>query len=114
MTELKFELLTQDQIAKIHSSSLRILEQVGVQINENDFLQFLARNGVNVDFNEKWAKMSSNLIEDCIKKAPKSVTLYARESKHNISLEDGRICAHPVGGQRTLSTSIPEKRDLPR
>ena len=98
MTELKFELLTQDQIAKIHSSSLRILEQVGVQINENDFLQFLARNGVNVDFNEKRAKMSSNLIEDCIKKVPKSVTLYARESKHNISLEDGRICAHPVGG----------------
>lgn len=98
MTELKFELLTQDQIEKIHSSSLRILEQVGVQINEKDFLQLLARNGLNVDYNEKRVKMPPNLIEESIKKAPKNVTLYAREPKHNISLEEGRIYAHPVGG----------------
>jgi trimethylamine--corrinoid protein Co-methyltransferase len=98
VTELKFELLTQDQIEKIHSSSLRILEQVGVQINEKDFLQLLARNGLNVDYNEKRVKMPPNLIEESIKKAPKNVTLYAREPKHNISLEEGRIYAHPVGG----------------
>ena len=96
--ELKFELLTQDQVEKIHSSSLRILEQVGVQINENDFLQFLARNGLNVDYNEKRVKMPPNLIEESIKKAPKNVTLYAREPKHNISFEEGKIYAHPVGG----------------
>jgi trimethylamine--corrinoid protein Co-methyltransferase len=96
--ELKFELLTQDQVEKIHSSSLRILEQVGVQINENDFLQFLARNGLNVDYNEKRVKMPPNIVEESIKKAPKNVTLYAREPKHNISLEEGKIFAHPVGG----------------
>jgi trimethylamine--corrinoid protein Co-methyltransferase len=96
--ELKFELLTQDQIEKIHSSSLKILEQAGVQINENDFLQFLARKGLNVDYNEKRVKMPPSLIEESIKKAPKTVTLYAREPKHSISLEEGKIYAHPVGG----------------
>jgi trimethylamine--corrinoid protein Co-methyltransferase len=77
---------------------LRILEQVGVQINENDFLQFLARNGLNVDYDEKRVKMPPYLIEECIKKAPKNVTLHAREPKHNISLEERKIYAHPVGG----------------
>jgi trimethylamine--corrinoid protein Co-methyltransferase len=98
VTELKFELLTQDQVEKIHSSSLKILEHAGVRINENGFLQFLARNGLNVDHNEKRAKIPPNLIEESIKKAPKNLKLHAREPKHNISLEEGRIYAHPVGG----------------
>jgi trimethylamine--corrinoid protein Co-methyltransferase len=77
---------------------VKILEEVGVLIHENEFLKFLADNGVNVDFESKRAKMPSSLIEESIKKAPKHVTLYAREPKHNIELEDGKIYTHPVGG----------------
>ncbi len=96
--ELNLEFLTRDQIERIHTSSLKILEEVGVLIHESDFLKFLARNGVNVDFDEKRAKMPLSLIEECIKKTPKHVTLYAREPKYNISLDEGKIYAHPVGG----------------
>jgi trimethylamine--corrinoid protein Co-methyltransferase len=96
--ELKLEFLTRDQIERIHTSSLKILEEVGVLIHENNFLKFLARNGVNVDLDEKRAKMPSSLIEECIRKTPKHVTLYAREPKHNISLDEGKIYSHPVGG----------------
>jgi len=96
--ELKLEFLTRDQIERIHTSSLKILEEVGVLVHENDFLKFLARNGVNVDFDEKRAKMPPSLIEECIKKTPKHVTLFAREPKYNISLDEGKIYAHPVGG----------------
>ena len=95
---LKLKFLTQNQIENIHASSLRILEEVGVLIHEDDFLKFLADNGMNVDFNSKRAKMLPNLVEECIKKAPKHVTLYAREPKHDIELGDGKIYTHPVGG----------------
>jgi len=96
--KLKLEFLTQNQIEKIHASSLKILEEVGVLIHENDFLKFLADNGMNVDFNSKRAKMLPSLVEECIKKTPKHVTLYAREPKHDIELGDGKIYTHPVGG----------------
>ena len=98
MIKLKLEFLTQNQIENIHASSLKILEEVGVLIHENDFLKFLADNGMNVDFNNKRAKMPPSLVEECIKKAPKHVTLYAREPKYNIELGDGKIYTHPVGG----------------
>jgi trimethylamine:corrinoid methyltransferase-like protein len=52
--ELKLEFLTRDQIERIHTSSLKILE-VGVLILGNDFLKFLARNGVDVEYDEKRA-----------------------------------------------------------
>lgn len=92
------EFLARDQIEHIHSCSLEILEKVGVLIHENDFLKFLADNGANVDFDGKRARMSSALVEECMKKAPKHVTLFAREPEHNVQLEKGKIFAHPVGG----------------
>lgn len=99
---MRLEFLTRDQIEQIHSSSLKILEEVGVLIHENDFLKFLADNGVDVDFGNKRAKMPSSLIEECIRKAPKRVKLYARDPKHNIELEDGKIYTHPVGGAANI------------
>jgi trimethylamine--corrinoid protein Co-methyltransferase len=92
------EFLTKNQIEHIHASSLKILEEVGVLVHDKEFLNFLADNGVNVDYNSKRAKMSASLVKECIKKAPRHVTLYARESKYDITLGDGKIYTHPVGG----------------
>jgi trimethylamine:corrinoid methyltransferase-like protein len=64
VVELKLQLLTQDQIRLIHSSTLKILEEVGVTINEDSLLKFLARDGANVDSGEKRAKLPSSLIEE--------------------------------------------------
>lgn len=95
---MKLELLSRDQIKKIHSASIRILEETGVLIHENNFLKFLASAGVDVDLGKKRAKMQSDLVEDCIKKTPKHVTLYARDREHNVELVEGRIYGHAVGG----------------
>jgi trimethylamine--corrinoid protein Co-methyltransferase len=95
---MKLELLGQDQIKDIHSASIRILEEVGVLIHENDFLRFLGNAGVTVDLDKKRAKMPSSLVDECIKKTPKRVMLYAADRKNNVELGVGRIYAHPVGG----------------
>jgi len=93
---LKF--LSQDQVEDIHSASLKVLEEAGVLIHDHDFLKFLADAGVNADFDKKRAKIPSALVNECIKKAPKHVTFYARDPKHNVEFEDGKIFTHPVGG----------------
>ncbi len=93
---LKF--LSHNQIKKIHSASLKVLEDVGVAVYENSFLKFLSDSGVNVDFNEKTVRISPSLVMECIKKAPKRVTLYARDPKYDVELEDEKIYAHALGG----------------
>jgi len=102
MVKIMLELLSRDQIEKIHSASLKILEDVGVAVYEDSFLKFLADSGVNVDFDKKSVKFSPSLVMECIKKAPKRVTLYARDPKNNVELDDGKIYAHPVGGTATV------------
>jgi trimethylamine--corrinoid protein Co-methyltransferase len=102
VTGLKLEFLTRDEIEKVHFGSMKILEEVGVLIHESEFLKFLADNGLNVDFDNKRAKIPSSLIKECIKKVPKHLTLYARDPKHNIEFQDGRIFTHPVGGASSV------------
>ena len=40
------EFLSRNQIKKIHSASLKVLEDVGVAVYEDSFLKFLADSGV--------------------------------------------------------------------
>jgi len=96
------EFLSRDQIKKIHSASLKILEDVGVVVYEDSFLKFLADSGVNVDFDRKRVRFSPSLVMECIKKTPKRVMLYARDPKYNVELDEGKIYAHAVGGTATV------------
>jgi len=93
---LKF--LSQDQVETIHSASLKVLEEAGVSIRDDDFLKFLADMGVEVDLGKKRAKMTSALVNECIKKAPKHVTFYARDPKNDVVFDNGKIYTHPTGG----------------
>jgi trimethylamine--corrinoid protein Co-methyltransferase len=96
------EFLSRNQVKKIHSASLKVLEEVGVAVYEDSFLKFLADSGVNVDFDKKTVRISPSLVMESIKKAPKQVTLYARDPKYDVELEDGKIYAHALGGAATV------------
>jgi trimethylamine--corrinoid protein Co-methyltransferase len=93
---LKF--LSRDQIEEIHTVSLKVLEETGVLVHNHDFLKFLADEGAKVDLDKKRAKLPSVLINECLKKAPKHITFYARDPKQNLEFVDGKIYTHPTGG----------------
>lgn len=95
---MKLELLNREQVERVHSASVRILEQVSVLIHENNLLRFLEDTGATVDLEKRRVKMPASLVEECITRTPKRVTLYAVDRKHNVELGDGKIYAHPVGG----------------
>jgi len=42
--------------------------------------------------------MPSALVDECMKKAPRKVTFYARDPKHVVKFDQGKIYAHPTGG----------------
>jgi len=93
---LKF--LNREEIEMIHRASLDVLEEAGVSIQDPDFLRFLETAGAVVDYDKKTARMPPALINDCMKKAPKQVTFYARDPKHVVRFDQGKIYAHPTGG----------------
>ena len=85
-----FEILTRTQVEKIHGTSLRILEQIGLDFGYPPALDVLKKAGAKVDGQRVF--FSPGLVEEQIKKAPAEFTLYARNPEHNVR----------IGGRNTV------------
>jgi len=83
--------LGKDELKSIHSSTLRILEETGVRVDEENALKLLKDAGVTVDFKEKIARIPHGLIEEMIRKAKKRVTLCGRNPRHDVTLGEGKV-----------------------
>ena len=79
--------LSQDEIERIHEASLRILKETGVKVLSEKVRRLLAENGAEVDGDI--VKIPGSLVEEAIKKAPKEMTLCAREPKCDLKIPAG-------------------------
>ena len=91
--------LTTDELYLIHQSTLELLSQVGVKILEEESLQVLAESGAEVDYDYRIAKIPERLVDEAIKKAPRSFVLYGRSAKYSTRFEDknNRVYFHMSG-----------------
>lgn len=83
----KFQLLTQNDIEKIHENSLRILENIGVVITYQPAKDALEKAGAKIDGNI--VRFPGKMVEDAIKLCPSSFTMYGRNSKYNAEISTG-------------------------
>jgi len=92
------ELLTNEELSKIHASSLEVLEHVGVVIEEDQALGVLEGAGVSVDHGKRVARIPPYLVEETINKTPKSLVLGARNPKHDLRIRKGSVHTRPASG----------------
>jgi len=84
-------LLKREDLGRIHSSTLKVLEETGVRVDEENALKLLDNAGATVDFKRKIVRVPQSLVEELIKKARKCVRLCGRDPKHDLTLGDGRV-----------------------
>lgn len=77
--------LSREQMESIHEASLRVLEEVGVVVQQEKAHQLLVKNGAIVDGDR--LKIPKELAEWALKQAPSSITLYTRDKKPALRLE---------------------------
>jgi trimethylamine--corrinoid protein Co-methyltransferase len=78
----RFEILTKTQVEKVHETSLRILEQIGLDFGYPPALEVLKNGGAKVDGQRVF--FAPGLVEEQIKKAPAEFTIHARNPQHNV------------------------------
>ncbi len=91
-------ILDKDQISKIHISTLEVLENVGVRVYAPAAVSLLKDAGAIVE-EKHLVKMPPHLVEEAVRKAPKSFTLYARNPKHNVKIELEKVYFGPMIGR---------------
>ncbi|MGD2272744.1 MAG: trimethylamine methyltransferase family protein [Desulfobacterales bacterium] len=86
----RFGILTKTQVEKVHETSLRILEQIGLEFGYTPAVNVLKKKGAKVHGQRVF--FSPRFVEEQIKKAPTEFTLYARNPAHNVV----------IGGRNTV------------
>jgi trimethylamine--corrinoid protein Co-methyltransferase len=80
----RFEILTKNQLEKVHETSLQILQNIGMDFGYPPALEVLKKGGAKVDGQRVF--FPSRLVEAQIKKAPRRFTLYARNPQNNLAI----------------------------
>jgi len=80
--------LSLDQVGRIHETSLRVLEEVGVRVDVEEALEVFEAGGASVDGHR--VHISAKLVEQCLQKAPHQIRLCGRQEKYDLLAEDKR------------------------
>ena len=107
------ELLTQEQVERIHSAALEILEEVGLKVRYEPARDVFAKHGCLVDGER--VKFPRAVIEKYRKMIPPSFTFYARDPKFDktiprdspviVTASSAPDIIDPVTGQERRATS---------
>ena len=83
------KILSEMDMNLIHKTSMEILANTGIMINSRKALELLEKNGAQVDYGKKIAKISSSLLEKALKTVPGKFNLYNRDNTGFITIGDG-------------------------
>jgi trimethylamine--corrinoid protein Co-methyltransferase len=84
----RYQVLTQDEIERIHETSLKIMENVGIVFLYGPAREILARHGARIE--GQTAYFPRYMVENNLKEVPSSFTLHARDPKKNVTIDTRR------------------------
>ncbi|GAI78152.1 unnamed protein product, partial [marine sediment metagenome] len=87
------------KIRKIHDTSMRILSEIGIKVNNEEILDLLSKAGARVNKETKVARIPEHLAMESIKKSKKRYVLYGREAGKIAEFGYGKQLFMSSGGQ---------------
>jgi trimethylamine---corrinoid protein Co-methyltransferase len=92
------ELLSADQIEAIHGASLRILDEVGVEVLGAGALDRFRADGARVDDATRMVRLDPARVEELVALAPPEFTLRARNQERDVVFGGTNLVFCSVGG----------------
>jgi len=73
-------------LCAIHNASIRVLENTGIKAMSNKALDILGKAGEKVDCERNHTSVSGNLVEEALKRDPKTIRYVDRSPKYDFML----------------------------
>jgi trimethylamine--corrinoid protein Co-methyltransferase len=109
-----FKPLTEKSILRIHQTAMRIIEEIGFEVNSDIALELFERGGGRVDRERLRVCLPQEKVLELISMAPSEIRLCGQDEKHDILLGGKRVYAgtggtalyiyHPDTGQKRPAT----------
>jgi trimethylamine---corrinoid protein Co-methyltransferase len=89
--KLSLEILSPEEIQRIHTASLDIIETTGIRFPSTQALDIWEAHGAQVDRNTSIVKVPGHIIEDALKLAPPKYALAARKPDQDLPLDGNHV-----------------------
>ncbi|MFC2056928.1 trimethylamine methyltransferase family protein [Chloroflexota bacterium] len=89
--------LTEEAVSKIHQTAMRIIEEVGFQVNSEEALKLFKEAGARTDGDDSCVRLTQKKVLELVKMAPSEVGLYGQNDKHDVLLGGNRVYAGTGG-----------------
>ena len=97
--------LSEESLELIHDGSMRVLEQIGLQVVNERAKKLMIEHGATIDEKTGYVQMQREMVMEKISTIPKQFTLHARNPKYNAIYGDDYI-------NFTLVASAPNCSDI--
>jgi trimethylamine--corrinoid protein Co-methyltransferase len=87
----RLTILSDDEITEIHLATLAVLEHTGVWVEDEEARATFAAGGAEVDGESGMVRLPPYLVEEAVRAAPSRLVLGARDPRHDLVLEPGRV-----------------------
>jgi len=109
--KLKLEVLTKEEVKKIHEATLWIIEHVGIRFPSPRALEIWEANGATVDREKKIVKVKGDVIEEALTRCPPAYPLSARDPQQDLSLDGNHVYLGTDGcGVEVIDIQTGQKR----
>ena len=120
LTGGNFKPLTAESINKIHQTAMRVIEEVGFEVNSERALDFFEGAGAWIDRAKHLVRLPEKKVIELIEMAPSEVNLCGQDARHDILLGGQRVYTgtggtalyvyNPNTGQKKQATLADLKR----
>ena len=100
--------LTDESINRINRSVMRVIDEIGFEVNSASALELFEKAGARVDKESKRVCLSEDKVMELIELAPSEIVLYGQDKKQDIFLGSNRVYAGTGG--TALYIYEPEKK----
>jgi trimethylamine--corrinoid protein Co-methyltransferase len=108
---LSLDILSPDDVKKIHQESLKVIETVGVRFPSPKALDIWRSHGAQVDPGSMVVRAPGRLIEEALRKAPPVYNLAARDPNLDLPLDGNHVYVGTDGcGVEVIDIRTGERR----
>ncbi|WP_350335780.1 trimethylamine methyltransferase family protein [Coralliovum pocilloporae] len=97
------EVLTPEQIERIHGSSMRVLEETGLHVMDTEARSIFKAGGFSVDETNQRVRFDRDGLMALVAKAPSSFSIRGRDPNKRITVGEGNMCFAAVAGPPFVS-----------
>ncbi|HEX9583785.1 MAG TPA: trimethylamine methyltransferase family protein [Gammaproteobacteria bacterium] len=97
------EVLSEDEIERIHDASLTILEEIGIAFLLPEALDILRAAGADVDTSTQMVRFDRGLVSEQLAHSPSVFTLHARNPEHSLCFGGDHVSFSAVASAPNVS-----------